>query len=250
MAGASLDQSHELEPSQVAGFVQSFRSIIPESIAGASAGAGFETYDISLEQRFRTGTYLGISGEILNSTVQRVTGGFDYLPDELDYPVPSGLRENLDYQEKSLQFTANQLLGNEWTFGARYRLNQAVLNDNFADVPVSLPGGFVKFKPRQRTEGILHQLDLTAIYNHPSGFFAEGEALWFAQSNDGYKPSEPGDEFWQFNMFVGYRFPHRKAELTFGLLNITGQDYNLNPLNVYNELSRTRTLAVRVQFNF
>ena len=58
------------------------------------------------------------------------------------------------------------------------------------------------------------------------------------------------DEFWQFNMFVGYRFPHRKAELTFGLLNITGQDYNLNPLNVYNELSRTRTLAVRVQFNF
>jgi hypothetical protein len=117
-------------------------------------------------------------------------------------------------------------------------------------VPDSLLGGFKNFKPRQRTEGILHQLDLTAIYNHPSGFFAEGEALWFAQSNDGYKPDESGDEFWQFNMFAGYRSPHRKAELSVGLLNIAGQDYNLNPLNIYNELPRTRTLAVRLQVNF
>jgi outer membrane receptor protein involved in Fe transport len=78
LGGASLDQSYQLEPSQVAGFVQSFRSIIPESIAGANAGAEFETYNLSLEQKFRTGTYLGISGEILNSTVHRVDGAFQY----------------------------------------------------------------------------------------------------------------------------------------------------------------------------
>ena len=70
LAGASLDQSYQMEPSQVAGFIQSYRSIIPESIAGDNAGAKFETYDLSLEQKFSTGTYLGISGEILNSTVQ------------------------------------------------------------------------------------------------------------------------------------------------------------------------------------
>src|SRR5439155_20352370 len=50
VAGASLDQSYQLEPSQVAGFVQSFRSIIPESIAGANIVAKFETYGLSLEQ--------------------------------------------------------------------------------------------------------------------------------------------------------------------------------------------------------
>jgi outer membrane receptor protein involved in Fe transport len=250
LAGASLDQSYQLEPSQVAGFIQNYRSIIPESIAGANAGAGFETYDISIEQKFRTRTYLGISGEILNSTVDRIDGAFDYNFLSQPFPVPSGLRENLDYQEKSFQFTANQLLGKEWSLGARYRLSQAVLNDNFVDVPDSLIGGFVNFQPRQRTEGVLNQLDLTAIYNHPSGFFAEGEALWFAQSNEGYTPDEPGDDFWQFNMFVGYRSPRRKAELKVGLLNITGQDYNLNSLNIYNELPRTRTLAVRLQINF
>jgi tetratricopeptide (TPR) repeat protein len=69
LAGASVDQSYQIEPSQVAGFIQNYRSVIPESIAGGNAGAGFETFDLSLEQKFRTGTYLGISGEILDSTV-------------------------------------------------------------------------------------------------------------------------------------------------------------------------------------
>jgi Tfp pilus assembly protein PilF len=250
LSGASVDQSYQLEPSQVAGFIQNYRSIIPESIAGANAGAGFETYDLSLEQKFRTGTYLAVSGEILNSTVDRVDGAFDYFPPSQPFSVPSGLREKLDYQEKSLQLTANQLLGREWSFGARYRLSQAVLNDNFVDVPDSLIGGFMNFQPRQRTKGVLNQLDLTVIYNHPCGFFTEGEALWFAQSNEGYIPAEPGDDFWQFNLFAGYRFPRRKAELSVGLLNIAGQDYNLNPLDIYNELPRTRTLVVRLQFNF
>ena len=63
-------------------------------------------------------------------------------------------------------------------------------------------------------------------------------------------PGEPGDDFWQFNAFAGYRFLHRKAEVTLGLLNITDQNYNLNPLNLYNELPRTRTLALRLQLNF
>jgi tetratricopeptide (TPR) repeat protein len=252
LGGASLDQSYQIEPSQVAGFVQSFRSIIPESIAGANAGAKFETYDLSLEQRFSTGTYLGISGEILNSTVHRVDGVFNYYPDELDEPVPSVLRENLDYSEETLLVTANQLLGRDWSLGARYRLSQAVLNDNFPDVPVTSPllGIDNTIVPSQRTKGVLQQLSLSAIYNHPCGFFAQGEADWYGQSNSGYTPGEPGTDFWQLNAFVGYRFLHRKGEVTLGILNITDQNYSLNPLNLYNELPRSRTLLVSLQLNF
>jgi hypothetical protein len=96
----------------------------------------------------------------------------------------------------------------------------------------------------------LQQLNLSAIYNHPCGFFAKGEALWDSQFNEGYTPGEPGADFWQFNAFLGYRFPRRKAEIMLGLLNITGQNYNLNPLNLYNELPRSRTLVLRLQMNF
>ena len=251
LAGASLDQSYQLEPSQVAGFVQSFRSIIPESVAGANVGAKFETYGISLEQKFPIGTYLGVSGELLNSDVRRTVGTFDVLPDELDYAIPSGLREHLDYQEQSLVFTANQLLSEKWSFGVRYRISQAVLNDDFVDVPTSLPPiAFGNFQPRQHLEGILEQASLFAIYNHPCGFFGEAEAHWYSQENIGYTPQEPGDNFWQFNLFAGYRFPRRKAELALGLLNITDQDYRLAPINVYNDLPRTRTLVLRLRLSF
>jgi hypothetical protein len=234
----------------VAGFIQNYRSIIPESIAGDNAGAQFETYDLSLEQKFSAGTYLGISGEILNSTVNRVDGAFDYYPLEFIEPVTAGLRENLDYQEKSLLVTANQLLGRDWSLGARYLLSQAVLNDSFPNVPVS-PSYITKpIVPSQRTEGVLQQLSLSAIYNHPCGFFAQEEAQWYHQNNSGYIPGEPGADFWQFNAFIGYRFPRRKAQVTLGLLNITDQNYNLNPLNLYNELPRSRTLDLRLQMNF
>jgi Tfp pilus assembly protein PilF len=247
ISGASIDQSAQLEPSQVAGFVQSYRSIIPESVAGPTPGAMFETFGLSFEQKFRTRTYLSLSGEILKSTVANVVGTFDVLTG-LPSAIPSGLNENLDYQEKSLQLTVNQLLGREWSLGAKYRLSQAVLNENFVDVPDGLP--FSTLQPRQHLEGNLQHLDLTALYNHPSGFFAEGEALWYAQDNNGYNPGEPGDEFWQFNTFAGYRSPRRRIETTIGLLNITSQNYNLNPLNLYNELPRSRTMVVRLRLTF
>ena len=249
LAGASLDQSCQIEPSQVAGFVQSFRSIIPESVEGDNAGAKFETFDLSLEQKFSTGTYLGLSGEILNSTVNRVDGVFNYYPFLFDDPVPAGLRENLDYTEESLLFTANQLLGRDWSLGARYLITQAVLNDNFPDVPVSPSAIDNPIIPSQRTKGVLQEVSLSAVYNNPCGFFARGEANWYDQNNSGYTPGESAD-FWQFNAFAGYRFLHRKAEVTLGLLNIAGQNYNLNPLNLYNELPRSRTIALSLQLSF
>jgi tetratricopeptide (TPR) repeat protein len=251
LGGASIDQSFQLEPSQVAGFVQSFRSIIPESVVGANVGAKFETFGLSLEQKFSTGTYLGLSGEILNSKVNRTVGAFDYLSDEEDFPTASGLRQNLDYREPSVVFTANQLVGKEWSFGGQYRLSQAVLKSDFpalSDVPPSV--AFDNFVARQRVEAILNQVSLFAIFNSPCGFFAEGETEWYSQHNIGYGGTEPGDDFWQVNAFAGYRFPRRQAELTFGVLNLTDQNYRLNPLNLYNELPRERTLLVQFRINF
>lgn len=251
LGGASIDQSFQLEPSQVAGFVQSFRSVIPESIVGANAGAEFETYGLSLEQKFRSGTYLGVSGEILNSTVNRTVGAFDYLSDEEDFADPAGLRQRLDYREPSLSITANQLVGNYWSFGARYHLGQAVLKEKYPQIPGSLPARALgDFSPNQRVEAVLNQVSLSAIFNHPCGFFGEGDATWYSQDNMGYGGTEPGDDFWQFNIFAGYRFHRRSATVTFGILNLTDQNYNLNPLDLYNELPRERTFMARFQINF
>ncbi len=258
LGGANFDQSYQIEPAQVAGFVQSFQSLIPEAAAGSSPGAEFETYDLSLEQKFKTGTYLALSAELLNSTADRLDGAFYYdinlaTINPNYFPNAVGLRENLDYTEESIQLTANQLLGRDWALGANYRISQAVLNDAFPDIPDGLeqiPPPQPSIQNRQRTAAVLNQVDLTAIYNHPSGFFAEGEALFFDQFNSGYTPTEPSDDFWQFNAYAGWRFLHRRAEATIGVLNLGDQNYSLNPLNLYNELPRSRTLLARLRINF
>ena len=250
ISGASIDQSYQIEPAQVAGFVQSFRSIIPESVVGPTPGSKFETFDLSLEQKLRTGTYMVLSGEILNSRDGRTIGAFGNFPDNtnFNFAIPSSLSENLDYEERTFQFNLNQLVGREWSFGLNYRLSDAVLHINFPQVTNGVSVN--DFLPRERLEGVLNRLDLTAYYNHPKGFFAEGEALWQGQDNLGYSPDEPGDAFWQFNVLAGYRSPRRRVEAAVALLNIANQDYNLNPLNLYNELPRRRTLAVRLGLNF
>ena len=248
LGGVSFDQSFQLEPSQIAGFNQSFRSLIPESVSGALSAQRYETYGVALDQKFCTRTYLGISAELVKADSTQTIGAYDFV-----FFPPSATRtatrEQLKFEEKSLRVTVNQLLGNEWSLGAQYRLTHADLDTTFPDIAETVPtsGGFVR---AQHPAATLHQVQLFALYNHSSGFFGQAQSIWSAQNNSGYAPAQPGDDFWQFNAFAGYRFPRRRAELSVGVLNITDRDYRLNPLTLYSELPRERTFVANFKFYF
>lgn len=252
LGGVSLDQSVRLEPSQVAGFNQAYRSLIPESVAGANAAPTFETWGLSLEQKLGRGTFAGLSGEILHSKVNRTVGVVERAVSFIGPPAPfsaAGTRQRLDFRERFLELSLNQLLIDEWSLAAGYRISHVELDDRFPDIPLdaTLNGGFQR---GQLLKATLQQAHLTALYNHPSGFFARAGAIWTAQSNSGYTPVLPGDDFWHFNLETGYRFARRRAEIRIGLLNLTDQRYRLNPLNLTRELPRDRTVAVSMQFSF
>src|SRR5439155_235343 len=46
LGGVSLDESFRLEPTSLAGFPQTFRSLISESVAGSVAAPGYQTYGL------------------------------------------------------------------------------------------------------------------------------------------------------------------------------------------------------------
>lgn len=247
LGGVFYDTSVRLEPTEVAGFNQAFRSIIPESAVGLVPGTRFETWGLALDQAFKkSGTYLTIQADILDSDAMRtvgvVTNIIQFLPGG-----PFSTRQSLDFQERTLSVTLNQLVGQQWSIGARYQISDADLDGRFIDIPANVIG---LASANQNEEATLHQVNLFGIFTHRCGFFARGDAIWTQQSNRGYTPDIPGDDFWQFNLYAGYRFPHRKAEIRLGLLNIGDQDYRLNPLNLYNELPRERTLSVLFKFYF
>ncbi len=254
LGGVQMDQSLRLEPSQVAGFVQAFREIIPDVVAGPSSGAEFETFGLSVEQKLQRRTYLSLAGELLSSAARRTVGSYDAFPfmDNPDNPWafarPGRLRQHLDYREPSLTFMANQLLGESWAVGARYRLSRADLDSDFVDVGDGI--NLTSFQPHSHRESLLHEVELNGVFNHRCGLTARAEALWFLQDTAGYMPGTPGDEFWQFNVYAGYRFPRRRAELLAGLLNFTDQDYELSPLNLHRSLPHERTFLVQLRVNF
>jgi Tfp pilus assembly protein PilF len=247
LGGVFYDQSLRLEPTQIAGFNQAFRSIIPESAVGIVPGTRFETGGLGLDLKLAPRTYLGIDGEILSSDAERTVGvltnaTFFAVPDS-----PSSTRQTLDFEERSLAVTLNQLIGREWSLGARYRISRAELTGRFLDVPLTAAGAD---QINQNETAVLHQVNLFVIYNHRCGFFSQFHSVWSQQSNQGYAPDRPGDDFWQFNFFVGYRFPKRMAEVRLGVLNLSDRDYRLNPINLYFELPRERTLVASMKFSF
>ena len=234
----------------MAGFNNTFRSLIPESVAGLAPGTRFETWGVGLDQRIEpTRTYFLVQGEILQSDVTRTVGMLTNNvsgPAPLTPNMPSSVRQSLDFQEDSLTVAVNQLVGRDWAFGARYRLTYADL-DAGASMPSSVSGASAL---RPDVNATLHQLYLYAIYQCPCGFFAQFDTVWSDQSNRGYSPSLPGEEFWQYNLYAGYRFLQRRAEARIGLLNLEDRDYRLNPLTLYNELPRGRMFTVSLKLNF
>nr|ACX33953.1 putative TPR repeat-containing protein [uncultured prokaryote EC6] len=244
LGGLSLDQSYRLEPTQVAGFIQSYRSLIPESVVGSVPVPDFETWGLLLDHRFtRTHTYVAVGAERLTSSATQFTGAFD---SSFFQPLaPAAVRNELDYEEKSLNATFNQLLGSCWSVGARYRYSVTELEQQFAlDAQFGFPhlgSGTTKAK--------LHSLDGFVLLNLPCGFFSEGQVLWRSQSNEGYADL-PGDSFAQVNLFAGYRFLRRRGEIRVGVLNLTDQDYQLNPLSFYAELPRERMFYASLKLEF
>ena len=241
LGGVSLDESYRLEPTQLAGFPQTFRSLIPESVVGSVSAPTFETRGLALDLKLGPRTYAGFEVAQRESTVDRNIGVFI-----LQNGVTTGFTpERLDYQERTLGVSLNQLVGDHLALGTSYRLLRADLHDALPAVPVAvLPAA------DQQLRSTLHQASGYVLLNHPSGFFGKAETRWYHGDNAGYTPALAASDFWQHNLYAGWRFAHRRAELALGILNLTGQDYRLNPLASYQELPRERVFQVRLNFQF
>jgi tetratricopeptide (TPR) repeat protein len=246
LGGVSLDESYRLEPTQLGGFPQAFRTLIPESAPGVGSVSApeHETFGLALDFKFGTRTYAGVQVERLTSEVRRRIGVFT-AQDGTIPATASSIAENLDYAENALTLSVNQLIGDQFTAGAAYKLARAELEDRHPGLRSS-----VLTAAYPSTSATLHEASGFVLFNHHSGFFARFEVHWYAQQNSGYGGTRPGDDFLQEHIFLGYRFPRGRGDVRFGVLNLGGEDYRLNPLNVYQELPRERVFEARLNFLF
>jgi Tfp pilus assembly protein PilF len=253
LGGVSLDESYRLEPPQLAGFNQSFRTIMPESLVGSVSAPTFETAGAALDLKFPTQTYIGLIGEALSSDVDRFLGVYGF-PNSAGVGYPSSTPQELRYDEYSAAIYLNQLVSRDWAFGLSYKFIRSELEQTLTQVPTALLADAKTYNSSD-----LHTVSLYALYSHPSGFFARAEGNWYLQNNLSRTNSAggntvdvplPGDDFYQVNLWLGYHFRRNRGSIAVGVLNVTGTDYKLYPLNPYVELPRERVFAARVAFRF
>jgi tetratricopeptide (TPR) repeat protein len=247
LGGVFFDNSFRLEPTQVGGFNQAYRSIASESLIGLVPGTRFETISAGVDHKFRTRTYVNLDAEVLRSEGSRTVG---VINNSIFIPVPDSpgrAKQKIDYEERSITLSVNQLVGRDWAFGARYRISHADLETRYRGISdaVDSASGI-----NQDSRGLLQQASLTGLYNLPCGFFAQGDAIWTGQENRGDLDALDDESMVQFNAYVGYRFARRHAEARVGVLNITDQDYQLHPVNLYSELPRERMFYASFRFYF
>jgi hypothetical protein len=251
LGGASLDESFTLEPTQIGGFNQAFRSIISESLVGSLAGPRYDVLAAALELKLNPQTYVTLESQYLKCKSDEDIGVI-YQPLVPAGPfAPGTIPEELRYHEPSASVTLNQLWGDDWVFGLQYRFTQSTLAWNYPTI--TTPVGQASLN--QTEKAALHQVNTYVQFTHPSGFYARTEAQSFFQQNVGnapldFDPPPARSDFVQVNLMAGYRTRHRRVDISAGILNVGGGDYGLNPLTPYSELPRSRVFFGRAVFNF
>ena len=261
LGGLTFDESVRLEPVQLAGFNQAYRTVIAESLAGSVETPFYQMLGLSAEGSLPTRTWWGVALNLIEQDVSRSIGAFTgydstafagrdasgnaIQPNSLVY-FPDGTTQDLDYQEQSLGFTLNQLVGDELAVGLGYRLTRSELH-------TTLPELRSQAGTDLTDAATLQELSLYATWNSPSGLFAHLEANGFHQNLDDDPSrtiSRSGDEFIQFNAWAGYRFDRNLCEITAGVMNIGGTDYQLSPLTPHAEIARERTFFMLCRLSF
>jgi tetratricopeptide (TPR) repeat protein len=243
LGGATLDESYRLEPVQLAGFSQAFRTVIPESLVGSVSGHRLDLGGAALDLELPSRTYLGVEFTDTRSAVDREIGAFDFDTSFGSTPPGSVIRarERLRYQEDAVQFTVNQLVGEDFVFGAAYRFAHTRLEDQFS-FPIAT----------RETEANLHQFRLSGVVNLSGGWFARANATWYRQDSTrtfGTSPTH-SETLQQTDLEAGWRFPRRFGEMSAGILNVFDENYRFEPLSALPDLPRERVFFVRLRLNF
>jgi hypothetical protein len=158
--------------------------------------------------------------------------------------TPGSTVESLRFRERTAVLTVNQVLGENVFLEGQYRLTDSRLMQDRPSIPAT--AGYARATVSSAS---LHQWRVALFLARPEGLFTRAEFAWWDQNGRGFL-SGVSDAFPQVDVLAGWHFRNRRGDLSVGLLNVTGEDYRLSPINHYTEIPRQRTLYTRFRLNF
>jgi tetratricopeptide (TPR) repeat protein len=245
LGGVTYDESLRLEPTQLAGFPQTFRTIISESLVGSVETPLHTVGGMAVDLTLPTRTWLSLEGKYQGSQVDQQSGYFNYDSRRrpAPYALPASMAQSLSLGESTGVLTANQTLARDWFLMGAYQFTRADLESTLLTIPAPLT-----FSRNQSFDSNLQRITASVLYQRPDGWFGRVLLNWYDQENSP-NVQVRRESFPQLDLFAGYRFPKLHGDVTVGVLNVTDQAYGLYPLTIYQQLPYARMLYVRLRIN-
>jgi tetratricopeptide (TPR) repeat protein len=241
LSGVTLEESYRLEPAQLAGFSQFYRSVIPESLIGATSGQKINTTGLALDARLPDQSYAGIEFRNTRSAVHRSVGAFQIDDAETNGSLVN-LPENINYEENAVTITGHRLIGTMVALGGGYSRSYVSFDRRFPTLE-NVPD----YTQPQPQSTVLDTMRFQVVVNFPSRAFSRMTSAWYIH---GSNPLSSYPTHQALDLEVGWRFPRQLGEISTGVLNALDSDYRIDPLTATPELPRSRVLFARLRLNF
>ena len=247
LSGQHYEQSIRIEPTQMSGFLHAYRNIVPAGVYGTYPGEEQQIAGLAFDKKINNKSFLTISAQSIESNGLTKSGALSVYPDWWDKEEFDGMRiENdttlLDYEEKSILISYNQLIDPFFYLGLNYQLSFASLEMGWREVPSEL------WEPMKQ-DTVFQQINPFIGMQLPNGLFCEIGGMGYIQSNDSNYDTTDVNQ-WLANAACGYRFWNRRGELRLSVLNINDREVFIDHINYHKMPPNERMFSGRLLLSF
>lgn len=243
LGSVSLEGAYRLEPTQVSGLTQTFRTLIPESQFGSISGQEVEIAAMSVTFNPTDRVSFRLDAANREACSEDSFGIFSrFLPATVWTPDQTPVL--FDFRERELVVAAQALVHDNFTVNLRHEYENTRVEQTYTEIPM----GVSPLSPRV-FEGDSHLTTGTMVYSHQSGLFARTDLIGMILRNRSSSPTLGDEDVFLANLGVGFRTRGRRLEVEVGVLNLFDQSFIVNGLSSSLDLPRERAAYIKMGVN-
>ena len=234
------------------GLTTAYTSIAPSQIIPNLAGGTIDAISLALTGKLLERTYLSVDAGFGTFSGDRTLGQFSESLPPFAVPNTPGqlsveeIDQSIDYEEFSFATRFDQLLNTTTSIGASFSWQYAEIDENLRnDLNITSTSPYL-----DDTNAHLYIGSVYARYQNPNGWFATTDLQYWYQENNSIEPEIDNESAPNLNLSIGYRLQKQKGEVRVSILNLTDEEYELNPLNNYRLPPQERTFVIETRFSF
>lgn len=247
LGGLKLEDGYRLEPTQVAGFLQGYRTLMAEDIDGTHPAVEFDIFGIGASYVSDLNLYFDLELNSRKSSSDRGIGHLTYFTDDGTIAVDSW--DSLtNYEETSANLSISQLIAKSTTLSFNYNYTDAQIDSLISTITAAV-----------NRSGNLSTIQLKALHRTKTGLFASADLRYLDQSLEEQArrngtvtahSSDSGIEHIQCNLEFGWRSQTGNTRLSLGVKNLFNDDTKIDPITWTPVLYPRRTIFLDANLQF